>query len=83
MSKNLYLLRAIATPSSPFYRISYDVHSGFVVRAETEDEARDFANKEVSNEREYGLWLNPVFSTCVQLNPDGEPGVILKDYYEG
>lgn len=68
----------------------YDKAFGFVVRAETEDEARKLANANGGDEtgpitehvyRTGGdPWLDPSQSTCVELTPEGEAGVILRDY---
>ena len=68
----------------------YDKAFGFVVRAETEEEARKLANKEgggetgpVSNKvyREGGNpWLDEKYSTCVVLYSYGEKGVVIRDF---
>ena len=74
-------------PWSPWY----DKAFGFVVRAETEVEARQFAHDNAGDENS-GMflgkqtaatrqpWLDPKYSTCVKLTADGEPGVILRDF---
>lgn len=69
----------------------YDKANGFVVRAETEPDARQLANAEGENEKgptrfifddRYGgdPWLDPKYSTCVELTADGESCVILRDF---
>ena len=68
----------------------YDKAFAFVVLAETEQEARQMANAEGGAEtgpishcvyRTGGdPWLDPVYSNCEELLPQGEPGVIVRDY---
>jgi hypothetical protein len=63
---------------------------GFVVRAETEADARQLANAAGGDEcgpirtEPYRVggdpWLDPRYSSCVELLPDGPPGVIILDY---
>lgn len=73
-------------PWSPWY----DKAFGFIVRAETEEEARRLANEqggdetgEISNDI-YRIggdpWLDAKFSECVELTEDGEKGVIIRDF---
>ena len=88
----LYLLRPVKklehnnNPWHPWF----DKAFGFVVRAETEAQARELANKDGGDEtggvnhsvyRTGGdPWLDEEFSTCIELTPDGELGVIIKDF---
>ncbi len=89
----LWVLRAIErlppgteSPWEPWY----DKTFGFVVRAETEADARALANANGSHEtgpisREiYRIggdpWLDPLFSTCEELTPEGRAEVILMDH---
>lgn len=69
----------------------YDKAFGFVVRAETEEEARQFAHGEAGDENRGKFagtkisntttpWLDLRYSTCVELRSDGEAGVIVKDF---
>ena len=87
----LWLLRPIENlpaASSP-WEPWYDKAFGFVVRAETEKEARELANKEGGAEtgpitvqvyRTGGdPWLDPKLSTCVRLTAKGSAGVIISD----
>ena len=64
----------------------YDKAFGFVVRAETEEEARKFADKKAGDENfsesphTSNPWLDPKFTTCTYLSNDGEPGVVMRDF---
>lgn len=65
----------------------YDKAFGFVVRAETEEEARDFAHDEAGDENLGGKttnttqpWKDARYSTCTELLPDGEAGVVMQDF---
>lgn len=79
-------LKGKSNPWEPWY----DKAFGFVVRAETEDEARKLANADGGNETGpkrndvYPTggdpWLDPALSTCTELMPDGEAGVVMKDF---
>lgn len=68
----------------------YDKAFGFIVRAETEQEARQIANSSGGDEvgpistevyRTGGdPWLDDKYSTCVELMPDGAPGLLMRNY---
>jgi len=68
----------------------YDKTFGFVVRAETEKEARKLANAEGGAEtgaashnvyRKGGdPWLDPAFTSCLELTSDDEAGVVIEDH---
>ena len=81
----LWLLEAIEdlpTGNDP-WEPWYDTAAGFVVRAGTETDARKFAHKHGGAEKEHhGIrpWLNPKYSTCLELVPDGDPGVVIRDF---
>ena len=84
---NEHLPDGTESPWEPWY----DKAFGFVVRAETEDEARQLANDEGGDEcgpvthtiyRTGGNpWLDPAFSTCEELTADGAPGVVIQDFH--
>lgn len=81
---NLYLLKPIDPASGP-WKPWYDKAFGFVVQAETSAEARKVADKHAGDENfERGQpehpWLDPKLSTCRELRPDGEPGLVLRDF---
>lgn len=69
----------------------FDKSFGFVVRAETEAEARDMAHAEAGDENRdiflgsktsytIGPWKNAKYSTCTELLPDGAAGVVMMDF---
>jgi hypothetical protein len=58
----------------------YDKAFGFVVRAESEDEARRFASAKEGDEGK-DVWLDPTLTTCEPLVAGGEPGIILRDFW--
>jgi hypothetical protein len=78
----LWILRPVenlpdhASPWKPWY----DKAFGFVVRAETEEAARAFANREGGDETWANPWLDSTVSTCIELTPDGEEGVVIIDF---
>jgi hypothetical protein len=79
----LFLLKPIQkAPKYDPWDPWYDKAFGFVVRAEDETMARQFASEQAGNEEDAGFgnpWLSSYFSTCVELSHDGEMGVILQD----
>jgi hypothetical protein len=58
----------------------YDKAFGFVVRAQSEGEARLLAAKMCGDEKE-NAWLDSANSTCIELLPDGKEGVIIRDVW--
>ena len=68
----------------------YDKTFGFVVRAETEDRARAIANENGGAEKgpvSHSVyrtggdpWLDPAFSTCVELTGEGIEEVVIEDH---
>ena len=75
----LWLLRPI-NPYDGLWDPWFDKIFGFVVRAETEADARSLAAKQSSDEGEKA-WIEAQFSTCTELRPDGEPEVIIWDMH--
>ncbi len=70
---HLYLLKPIK-PWEPWY----DKVFGFVIRAEGEAEARWIASKKHGDEgRE--VWLDPLQTSCVNLEESLDKGLILRD----
>lgn len=57
----------------------YDKAFGFVVRAETENEARRMAQEQSGDEGDTA-WLSSEFSTCTELTADGEAAVVIRDF---
>jgi len=84
----LWILRPIQEHSSQNWSPWFDKAFGFVVRAESESEARTFADAEGGDENGkdwakhevMNPWLNPATSTCIELVLEGEAGVIMKDF---
>jgi len=72
----LWLVSAI--DEHPTWEPWYDKLFGVVVRAGNERIARNLAFKESGAEPQEA-WLDPHQTTCVELRPTGETGVILKD----
>lgn len=69
--------------NDPWYHNPYDAFHGFVIRAETEEEARSLAFVG-DEERMFGNpWINPEYTTCIELLPEGEAGIVLSDYNAG
>lgn len=69
----------------------FDKAFGFVVRAETEREARLIADENAGeenagardcrvNSRTKRPWLRAEFSTCIELTQNEEAGLILQDF---
>ncbi len=66
----------------------YDKAFGFVVRAETEKEARQLANNEAGEENKGEFlgetittpWLDSKYSSCNVLTRDGMSEVIISDF---
>ena len=89
----LWLLEAKAnlpTDDNP-WEPWYDKSFGFVVRVETEAEAREIAHENAGDEnrgeflsRETAKtkqpWKNREYSTCVELTSEGDRGLVLMDF---
>lgn len=58
----------------------YDVADGFVVRAESEYDARMFAAAKCGDEGP-NVWVKK--ASCQELPLDGESGILLKDFNAG
>lgn len=67
----------------------YDKTFGFVIRAETEDQARSIAHSNGRDENANTVlddpdssvkkpWKDPEYSTCVELLVNGDVGVVLQ-----
>jgi hypothetical protein len=65
---------------------SWDKAFGFVIRAKTQERARDMASKNsgLENKAE-GLnpWLDPEYSSCIELKSDGPEEEIMRDFMRG
>ena len=69
------VLKNIDNPWKPWYDKSF----GFVVRAETEEQARQLAAELCGNERKEA-WISTIYSSCDELTNDGPAEIIMKDY---
>ena len=74
----LWLLEPV--DEDPF---GYDCAHGFVIRAKTEEQARQLAHENGGDEsrpRGGKPWLDPKYTSCVLLTAKGDAGVVLEDY---
>jgi hypothetical protein len=76
----LWKLYARTPHEQPF---GWDTHQGFVIRAETEEQAREIAVANCSPHEGGSVWLDNDFTSCEEVLVDGEPGAILYDYNAG
>lgn len=84
----LWILRPIE--DHPAWEPWYDKAFGFVVRAESESEARRVAQENGGEECYRGkdgygtgkseCWTDPSAATCVELSADGHPGLVMTDF---
>lgn len=60
----------------------YDRCFGFVIRAETEEQARHIASEDAGKEGE-DAWLDAALSVCYELTgANGSNGVIMRDVWK-
>ena len=70
----------------------YDKSFGFVVRAETEEQARQIAHENAGDENRGEFlqttiadteqpWLAPKYSECTELLQDGAAEMVLQDFH--
>lgn len=74
-------LRTFKGRPNPWYPW-YNKCFGFVIRAETEKDARKIAAEDCRNEGE-SAWMDVRYSTCKELLPNGEAGIIIEDFSIG
>ena len=75
----LWILRLINDDSaswSPWY----DKAFGHIVRATTEQQARQFAADACGDEGKHA-WIDDMQSSCVLLSTDGPDGVVMTDFH--
>lgn len=89
--KKLWILKPVSglpetdNPWEP----EYDKAHGFVVWSETEEQARELAHEDAGDENNGWTantrrpWLDPKYSTCKELAPEGPPHIVMKDFYAG
>ena len=92
----LWILRPVESlkpGDNPWEMLYDDVKAmGFVVRAEDEQSARQFAQEQACDEinndymvdgkvirQQRSPWLDPAYSTCIPLTDDGEAGIVIHD----
>ena len=56
-----------------------DTVIAFVVRAEHATAARMLAREEAGGEGSF-IWLDPKHSSCAELKPKGDAGIVLTEY---
>jgi len=62
--------------------VNYEENAGFVIRAESESEARSIANDgTISGEGQ--IWTDPTKVKCEEVDPLGTSQIILIDFYAG
>ena len=89
----LWILRPVTVrqPNDDPWEPWYDKVFGFVVRAETEEGARELAHQNAGDEnrgeflqkatvKTKSPWLDKRYSTCEVLRNEGEVGVIMQDF---
>ena len=71
----------------------YDKSLGFVIRAETEEQARAIAHNNAGDENDRHVfrargsvgmaapWKGAKYSTCVELLPEGPAGVVIEEFH--
>ena len=70
---NLYLLRPV--DESEFASGNWDVHLKFIVRAATEEQARQLAERESG----FKFWNNPELISCTPLTDGEEEGILFSE----
>ena len=71
-----------ANQNHPVFSNPYDKYFGFVVRAESEKEARQIAAGEAADEGR-DTWFNCNATKCREVPLQGEKGIILSDFSAG
>ena len=61
---------------------TWDCAYGFVVRAETEEQARQWASKAHGDEGE-DAWLSEKYSSCIELEAEEKAGIVIQDFLAG
>jgi len=79
----LWLLQPVDMTSPPWYR-KYDVALGFVVRAESERDARSLVRKPfgVGDEGD-DVWASSNITTCTELKAEGPAKIIISAFHAG
>lgn len=64
------------------HHLTCDCSNGFVVREISAPAARKGASLAAGDEGAK-FWTDPTMSTCIELKPEGTPGIILRDLSAG
>jgi hypothetical protein len=79
----LWHLQAIKRDKGPWDRW-YDTTDAFVIRADSEEEARamteEDAGFEVENNKGKNPWIDPGLTSCVELPLEGETTVVIYSF---
>ncbi len=75
MPNKLFLLKRID-------EANYDENFGFLIRAESKEEARKIASENIQDESA-DTWLNSDLSTCDVMKWPGEKGILLRSFKAG
>ena len=68
--------------SRPREKVDFDQYGGFIIRAETEAEARKIAFDAHGAGYCFQTWVD-ADATCTIVTPEGDPGIILSDFNPG
>ncbi len=77
---HLWILRPNRDAENDLWQPWYDKSFGFVVRAETEEDARAIASESAGDEGA-DAWLKPEYSSCDSLENDGDSGLVMQDFH--
>ena len=74
---NIYFL----TPNDEvgFVTANWQAHTRFIIRAETDENARQMAAKESG----FTIWENPKIVSSIPLTHEGDAGILLADFKNG
>ncbi len=62
--------------------VDYDEYEGFLIRAESEQRAREMAEAKRADE-EKGTWADPERSSCTLVTAEGAEEILLEDFNAG
>ena len=79
----LYLLKPRKDKPEDMESGKYETYLGFVIRAKSEASARKMANGEARCCLAKDEWLDPAYTTCIELLKSGGEGIILSSYKAG
>jgi hypothetical protein len=62
--------------------VGYDAYDSCLVRAETEEQARNIAAAELLGWQSK-FWTDPAIASCQEVTQNGEPEIIIDSYNAG